>query len=249
MMKLATTILMAVIPSLLLLRYFYRRDLHPEPRGVLLKTFLLGILITVPIIILVSPVNALLHPAMHPLLYGALVAFLCAAIPEELFKFLVLTRYSARHPAFDEPMDGIVYGATVSLGFATLENILYVAQGGWVTALLRGFTAVPCHACLGAIMGYYIGQARFGRNRRGKMFLGLFAAILLHGLYDFPLLSLHGLAGNPRYAMSPSVVIAAYAVCLAVLLVEIIWMLRIVRRLRREQEGSMPSISTPAAVE
>ena len=83
-------------------------------------------------------------------------------IPEETFKYLVLTRYSARHRAFDEPMDGIVYGAVASLGFAALENLLYVGSGDLGTAVARAATAVPGHAFTGAIMGYYVGQARFG---------------------------------------------------------------------------------------
>ncbi|MHC4329963.1 MAG: PrsW family intramembrane metalloprotease [Planctomycetota bacterium] len=160
-MTIVLTILSAVIPSLLLLRYFYKRDLNPEPRGVLIKTFLLGILIVVPVIIVAWPLWLLNSRLDHPMLAGLYTALLCAAVPEEFFKFLVITRYSARNPAFDEPMDGVVYGATASLGFATLENILYVVRGGWMVAAARALTAVPCHACLGAILGYYVGQGRF----------------------------------------------------------------------------------------
>jgi RsiW-degrading membrane proteinase PrsW (M82 family) len=128
---------------------------------VLIKTFLLGILIVVPVIIVAWPLWLLNSRLDHPMLAGLYTALLCAAVPEEFFKFLVITRYSARNPAFDEPMDGVVYGATASLGFATLENILYVVRGGWMVAAARALTAVPCHACLGAILGYYVGQGRF----------------------------------------------------------------------------------------
>ena len=227
------TIFCAVLPSFLLLWYFYKRDLNPEPRAVLIKTFLLGILAVVPVIICVLPLSLFNSKLNHPLLAGLYSALLCAAVPEEFFKYRVITRYSARHPAFDEPMDGVVYGAAASLGFATLENILYVVDGGWIVAVVRAFTAVPCHACLGAILGYYVGQARFDIRRKMTPRLGLFVAILLHALYDFPLLVMAGLDED---SSEKSVwVVGLLIFALAVLVFEIVWTLRIVRRLRREQ--------------
>ena len=81
-----------------------------------------------------------------------------AAIPEEFVKLAILVGYNMRHHAFDEPMDGIVYGVVASLGFATLENMLFVFEGGISVAVSRAFTAVPLHAFVGAIMGYYVGR-------------------------------------------------------------------------------------------
>jgi len=227
------TIISAAIPSLLLLGYFYKRDLNPEPRSVLIKTFVLGILIVVPVIIIAGPLWLLNSCLNHPMLAGLYTALLCAAIPEEFFKFLVITRYSARNPAFDEPMDGVVYGATASLGFATLENILYVAQGGWMVAVARAFTAVPCHACLGAILGYYVGQEHFSVDRKCYARLGLLVAIVLHGLYDFPLFVMIRLDDNSsgKWELSWALLVCS----LAVLVVEIVWTRRIVKRLRRQQ--------------
>jgi RsiW-degrading membrane proteinase PrsW (M82 family) len=227
------TILSAVVPSLLLLWYFYKRDLNPEPRGVLIKTFLLGIVIVVPVIVFALPLWLFNSHLNHPMLAGLYCALLCAAVPEEFFKYLVVTRYNARHPAFDEPMDGVVYGAAASLGFATLENVLYVMQGGWTIAIARAFTAVPCHACLGAILGYYVGQARFNIERRNFARLGLLVAIVLHALYDFPLLVIPRLGEHSP--TKPVSVVGLLVVALAVLVFEIVWTLRIVRRLHREQ--------------
>ena len=166
------------------------------------------------------------------MLAGLYCALFYAAVPEEFFKFLVVTRYSARNPAFDEPMDGVVYGATASLGFATLENILYVAQGGWIVAVARALTAVPCHACLGAILGYYVGQARFKGERKISAWLGLLVATLLHALYDFPLLAMRGL---DNVGGQLGLVLGLLVFFLAVFVFEIVWTLRIIRRLRREQ--------------
>jgi RsiW-degrading membrane proteinase PrsW (M82 family) len=65
-------------------------------------------------------------------------------------------------------MDGVVYGAVASLGFATLENILYVTPNGFAVAAARAFTAVPGHALLGVIMGYYVGRAKFHSNEQQR---------------------------------------------------------------------------------
>ena len=200
---------------------------------VLIKTFLLGILIVLPVMIFAFPLRLFSPQLNHPLLAGLYCALFYAAVPEEFFKFLVVTRYSARNPAFDEPMDGVVYGATASLGFATLENILYVVQGGWIVAVARALTAVPCHACLGAILGYYVGQARFKSERKVSPWLGLLVATLLHALYDFPLLAVRGLDDDVGGQLGS--VLGLLVFFLAVFIFETVWTLRITRRLRREQ--------------
>jgi RsiW-degrading membrane proteinase PrsW (M82 family) len=232
-MAIVLAIICAIVPSLLLIWYFYKRDLNPEPREVLIKTFLLGILIVLPVMIFVFPLLLFRPQLNHPMLAGLYCAFLCAAVPEEFFKFLVVTRYSARNPAFDEPMDGVVYGATASLGFATLENILYVAQGGWIVAVARALTAVPCHACLGAILGYYVGQARFKSGRKVSAWLGLLIATVLHALYNFPLFATRGLYKDLSGQLG--LVLGLLVFFLAVFVFEIVWTLRIIQRLRREQ--------------
>ena len=165
-METAFVAVSALVPSLLLMWYFHRRDAFPEPQGVLWTTFGLGVVITVPVIAVVLVLDRVAEALTDPFAYGFASAFLGAAIPEELFKLLVLWFYAARHLQFDEPMDGIVYGVAASLGFATLENVLYVAEGGVPVAILRALTAVPGHAFLGAIMGFCVGQARFDEGRR-----------------------------------------------------------------------------------
>jgi protease PrsW len=144
----------AIVPSLLLLWYVYARDKNPEPRGLLLKTFLLGAIICVPVVPVAMMLEAMGKGMTGGMWGSAFVqGFLGAAIPEEFFKFLVLRAYVWRQDHFDEPLDGVVYGATASLGFATLENILYVGQHGLGVAVLRALTAVPGHAFTGVVMG------------------------------------------------------------------------------------------------
>jgi RsiW-degrading membrane proteinase PrsW (M82 family) len=219
----------AVVPSLLLLWYIRARDRNPEPRGLVLKTFLLGAVICVPVVpsaIYLQSLGMQLFPLLGE---GALnKAFLGAAIPEEVFKFLVLRWYVWRQRAFDEPLDGVVYGATASLGFATLENILYVNEHGLAVAVLRALTAVPGHAFTGVVMGAYLGRARFAEPARrfGLLAAGLGWAILLHGAYDAFLFSGSLLA----------------FLALGVLAIEIVWGHRLYKTLQAEQRLARPEV-------
>ena len=93
--------------------------------------------------------------------------------------------YAQTNKEFNEPFDGIVYAVMVSMGFAATENIFYVLEGGYQTALLRAFTAVPAHATFGILMGYYMGKAKFSNNKIVLNLTGLLLAIIFHGAYDF----------------------------------------------------------------
>ena len=183
----------AITPSLLIFWYFAARDLNPEPSSILRRTFFYGVLTTIPAVFLELGEGALTGTkALPPVAASLNDAFLSAALVEELLKFSVLYFYARRQQAFDEPMDGIIYGVTASLGFATLENVLYVAEHGMGTAIVRAIFAVPGHAVYGALMGYFVGQAQFGdQQARGRnLALALLVPIGLHGLYDFPLMLL-----------------------------------------------------------
>lgn len=232
-----------MLPSLLLVLYFQRRDVYPEPSSVLWTTFGLGVLSVFPILVVALPMDDLTSTIGHPLLYGLATAFLAAAIPEEIFKFLVLRFYAARHMHFDEPMDGVVYGATASLGFATLENILYVSEGGFGVAVMRACLAVPGHAFLGAIMGYYVGRATFTTGDSGPLWRrALLIPIALHGFYNTPLLAAER-AGD----VDPGCWVALL-LPLPVLIVigEAVWARRLVHRLRDEQLAAASRGDIPA---
>ena len=104
---------------------------------------------------------------------------------------MVLTKYAYKQDSFNEPMDGIVYGVIASLGFALIENIIYVflyAEPGQEmrVGILRMFTAIPAHALMGVIMGYYVGKAKFDNvNSKKLMVKGLLGAIILHSAYNY----------------------------------------------------------------
>jgi RsiW-degrading membrane proteinase PrsW (M82 family) len=212
----------AVVPSILLFWYIRARDKNPEPHGLLLKTFLLGAFICAPVIPLAVGLEELGKGLAVGVWGSALVqAFLGAAIPEELFKYLVLRGYVWRKHHFDEPLDGVVYGATASLGFATLENLLYVGKYGLGTAVVRAVSAVPGHAFTGVVMGAFVGRARFAPpdKRLGLLLAGLGWATLLHGFYDAFLFT------HTEYAF----------LAFVVLFVEISWGRRLYKELQAEQ--------------
>ena len=115
-----------------------------------------------------------------------------AAWTEETFKFAALLILFWQNVQFNEKFDGIVYACFVSLGFAGVENILYVFDGGVGVGWLRAFTAVPAHALFGVLMGYQFGLARFyPKERYRRLILALLIPFVLHGIYDFILMSGH----------------------------------------------------------
>ena len=184
-MMVALTLLAALLPAALLMAYFIKKDRFPEPTHLLVKTFLCGLLITVPIVGVELVLSGMITPLSGSWCAPFLNAFLVAGFSEELFKFLVLHLYCARKRDFDEPMDAVVYSVVVSLGFACLENVLYVMHGGILAAALRAVTAVPVHASLGALMGYYYAKQRFGPPGRARLWSkALWVPVLIHGLYD-----------------------------------------------------------------
>jgi RsiW-degrading membrane proteinase PrsW (M82 family) len=232
------TIPAALLPTVVLVWYFQSKDVHREPQGVLIRTFAYGCLIVVPVLCVELPLLFLVViplVGINPVAGAIAGSVLAAAIPEEFFKFLVVFLYCSRQPAFDEPMDGVVYGAIASLGFASLENILYVWGGGYAAAVSRALTAVPCHAFLGAIMGYYIARARFSPSRKGVyLATGLGLAILFHALYDAPLLILHD-TGDVLLSKHPLLAVGLGACSFGVLIVLGTWTVFLVQRLHNEQ--------------
>lgn len=182
-------IALALAPIVFLMTYLYVKDEYDrEPLQHLIIAFVLGILTAFPVVYVGGQLRTLLGVGMDSDLWGiAIYAFIVVALTEEGMKYLVLRNYAYRLKEFDEPYDGIMYGATISLGFAAIENVLYVMEGGQDVALLRMFTAVPAHAMFGILMGYFVGRARFlsKGSRQLERLKGLLVAVVFHGLYDF----------------------------------------------------------------
>lgn len=175
-----------IAPGLALLSYFYLKDQYEsEPISVVFKTFLFGALLVFPIMF----IQYVLHTE-HIVHSQITDAFLASGLLEEFFKWFILFYTVYQHTAFDEPYDGIVYGAAVSLGFATAENIFYLFGNGVEYAVARALLPVSSHALFGVIMGFYLGKGKFAiRSKQKWAMFSLVIPILLHGTYDFIILS------------------------------------------------------------
>ncbi len=246
-MIIAITLALAIVPSWLLVHYFHDRDLYPEPSRVIWATFGFGALITVPVPIVVFPAMILLPQAEGFVPFAVQQAFLYAAIPEEFFKLLVLLGYSLRQREFNEPMDGLVYGVVVALGFAALENALYSVAAGPVVTIVRGLTAVPAHACMGVIMGYYVGRARFEPKRRGALIVtGYLAATVVHGLYDAPLMVINAI--TTKYGELPEEYASLAGTCMLLGIGVLVASLFVARHLWRKAHQEQLEHPVPPAL-
>ncbi|MEM6264821.1 MAG: PrsW family glutamic-type intramembrane protease [Bacteroidota bacterium] len=184
---------LALAPIIFVLVYVYLKDeFDREPLKYLVITFVLGFSTAFPVVYVGGRLSMILGVSVtSPPLELILYAFVVVALTEEAMKFIVLRFYNYPHKEFDEPYDGIMYGVTVSMGFAAIENLLYVltdTDEGMRVALLRMFTAVPAHAVFGITMGYFVGRAKFIEGRGSafwELCKGLLIAVILHGLYDY----------------------------------------------------------------
>jgi RsiW-degrading membrane proteinase PrsW (M82 family) len=186
-MNLFSLLALAVAPGVAIGLYIYLKDQHErEPLSLLLISFLYGMLSTVITLVVSFPLNIFLSTKPHDVVGEFYNAFFKVALVEELSKFLFVRFVLFNNKNFNEPFDGIVYAVMVSMGFATVENIIYVYDFGVTTGILRMFTAVPAHGIFGVLMGYFVGKARFAPYRKFYYsVIALCAAAVLHGAYDY----------------------------------------------------------------
>lgn len=190
-----TAQLVGFVPTAVLIVYLFCLDsIEKEPVGLLLKLFFVEGVVTIVAVAWVElgfEVVASLFFEEDSFLYHVVDNLICVALVEEMAKYIVLKRFTWRHPAFNYRFDGIVYAAVTALGFAAFENFAYVADDGIATALGRMVTAVPGHCVDGILMGIFYGKAKLleargnrGGARRNRR-LALLAPIAEHGFYDF----------------------------------------------------------------
>ena len=177
------TLLLTIGVPIAIVIFIVRSDKFPEPTSLIIKTFFVGILLCWPAGFLNSFIFVL-----EDLLGFTDMSFL-AGFTEEPLKFLAFMLFIKANIEFDEPMDAIVYGTIISLGFATYENIEYVYLyneefSSFYIAILRAISAIPLHACCGVIMGYYIGLYTFKGSYK-YIVQALLIPILIHALYNF----------------------------------------------------------------
>ena len=184
----------AVIPAVFLMVRVYRADrLEKESPRQLWALIRGGILSALLALVEERVLSWGLDAAVekNTVLYNVLLYFVIVAVSEESSKYIFLRRSSWRSPEFNCQYDGVVYAVFTSLGFALWENISYVINYGFGTALVRAVTAIPGHACFGVFMGVFYGMAKkYDYNRMPKVSTvcrccAIVVPALLHGTYDY----------------------------------------------------------------
>ena len=184
--------LATVVPSIFLVYFFVTLDRFPEPRKIIIITFILGILITIPAgFANVYLMQIIYENFYYSNYYNEIDTFFVGPFVEEILKFSIILLYCSRLDDFDEPMDGLVYGATAALGFAMAENFDYVYSAEefgttWQDiAWIRAFLTAPMHASCGAIIGFSFSYYYFYNKNIIFLIIGLSIAIILHFLYNY----------------------------------------------------------------
>ena len=201
-MQITLILISALTPVAVLLWYIYRKDkVQLEPTKWLLKAFGFGVLSTFLSFVFSVPACLLLGMEMDANTYSSIFdaladAFLLAAIPEELAKLIMLWLLLRKNPHFDEKFDGIVYAVCIGMGFAGIENVMYLAggieDGSWISiGISRALFSIPGHFLFAVLMGYYYSLYYWGIDRtlKAKAMI-LVAPVLAHGIFDGILFSM-----------------------------------------------------------
>jgi len=197
-------IIFGLAPSIIWLLFFLRKDVHPEPKKMILNVFFWGILITVPVLLIEMLVASNLKKLNLPsALTSLLYWFIGVAFVEEFFKYLVVRSKVLNNPEFDEPVDAMLYMIIAALGFAAIENIFYLIPNGpplpffkiisqtITTSSIRFLGAVFLHALCSGVVGYFLALSFFKPKKHNRLIiLGLAIATLLHGLFNFSIMKI-----------------------------------------------------------
>jgi RsiW-degrading membrane proteinase PrsW (M82 family) len=183
-----TLLSIALAPGIFWLWYFYKKDRYdPEPKKLIIYTFLLGALVTIPAGIINSIFISSSFENMG-ILMKFFAAFVVIGPVEEISKYMAMRLYALKSKEFDEPIDAMLYSVVAALGFATFENFLYISQYGASLILMRAITGCLGHAGFSGIVGYYVGKAKFSSPKNNNLvYKGLAIAAFSHGLFDFVL--------------------------------------------------------------
>ena len=186
-------IIAALLPALYFMYYIYKHDTHEkEPTKLLLKLVISGVIAAFMAGIIETLAQNYILPVFENQSYHVQIIMLAfmVGLVEEFCKYFFLRRNTWNNPNFDYLFDGVVYSVFVSLGFAAIENVMYVFMYGLQVALTRAFLAVPAHTAFGVVMGVYYGQAKLIQKRGNKslvkptILIGVGLAIFMHTFYD-----------------------------------------------------------------
>ena len=182
--------LLAILPGVVWLLIFLREDAHPEPPGMILRVFLFGSLSAIPVILIFNFTESLLGVFFSLLLVKVIIIAAIAPFLEEITKYLVVRFSALKHPECDEPVDFMIYAVTAALGFATVENIIFLLpiaefslQELVTDSFIRFVGATLLHAIASGIMGYFLAVSVL-QKKKFLALLGVLVAIILHALYN-----------------------------------------------------------------
>jgi RsiW-degrading membrane proteinase PrsW (M82 family) len=215
-------IIFGLLPSLTWLSFYLKEDMHPEPKKMILKIFLWGALITVPVFFVQIGLTYLLGLTdLDTTLTSIIYWFLIIAFSEEFFKYLVFRARVFDSYHLDEPIDVMIYMVIAALGFAAVENILYlfspIAQMSFdqtisralMMVLIRFVGATFLHTLCSAFIGYCLAISFYKEKGKYVPFIfGIIAAVILHGLYDYSLMA----SNNYIKIITPITIILSLAV-------------------------------------
>lgn len=183
--------LIAIAPALAICIFIYWKDkFDKEPKKLLITSFFLGsfsIIITLIISYFIHFID--FNEVNTNQVWSLVSCILGIGLVEEFSKFIFVRFYAYKKNEFNEPFDGITYSVMVAMGFAAVENTLYVIDGGASIGVIRMFTSVPAHATFGIIMGFFLGLQKINHQKSFGI-IGLLLAATFHGLYDFYLMNI-----------------------------------------------------------
>jgi len=195
-------IIFGVLPSIIWLLFYLRKDVHPESNQMVLKIFFYGMLITIPAVFLEMGIFSLTGKLnLPPIWILILNTFLGVALVEEFLKYLVVKEKVLKSAEFDEPTDVVLYMIIAALGFAAVENILILFGLGpefflgkaISISVVRFLGATFLHVLCSGLVGYFLAWSIFETKKRLKLIsMGLGIAIFLHGLYNFAIMKIEG---------------------------------------------------------
>ena len=220
-------VVVAIVPAIVWLTFFYQQDsLEHEPKGYIVRVFILGALLAsavgIPVVRNLFHVNSWLYTNELTNLLGSILVI---GFTQEFLKYAAV-RYSVFDSAeFDERTDGIIYATAAGLGFATMLNFDYVISRGGVDlgiGVIRVAITALAHASIAGVVGYFLGQAKFERTPVYYLPAGIVLAAVLNGVFFWSqdLVTRTGIAVNPWYGLVLAVAVAV------VLLVVVFWLIR-----------------------
>ena len=183
-------IFIACIPIILMCTYIYKKDNDKEPAKTLRKIFIYGIISIIPIVILELLASKVIIDKRN-IASLFINVFVTVGLIEEGIKWGIVNKSIYNDEEFNHPYDAIIYSVFVSLGFALVENFIYVIGEGFRVGVLRAITTIPAHTFTAIIMGYFLGKSKQedvnknDQSAKKYMFLSLIIPILCHTLYDF----------------------------------------------------------------